>query len=125
MRRREFILAFGGAVAWPLVPRAQQSAMPGVGFLHIGKADAYTKNALATCRHGLQETGYVEHKNVTIEYRFAENEVDRLHALAADLVQRQVAVIFQLSGGTITAMAAKAATSTTPIVLAFGSDPVK
>jgi putative ABC transport system substrate-binding protein len=125
MKRREFILAFGGAAAWPLVPRAQQSAMPAIGFLHIGKADAYTNNALAAFRRGLHETGYVEAQNVTIEYHFAENNLDRLPELAADLVRRQVAVIVVLSGGGPTALAAKAATSTIPIVIAFGSDPVK
>jgi putative tryptophan/tyrosine transport system substrate-binding protein len=126
MRRREFILgALGGAATWPVVPRAQQSPMPVIGFLHIGKADAYTNNALAAFRRGLRETGYVEAQNVTIEYRFAENKVDRLAELAADLVRRQVAIIVVLSGGAATALAAKAATSTIPIVIAFGSDPVK
>jgi putative ABC transport system substrate-binding protein len=125
MRRREFILALGGVAAWPLVPRAQQYAMPVIGFLHIGKADAYTNNALAAFRRGLRETGYVEAQNVTIEYRFAENQLDRLPELAADLVHRQVTIIAVLSGGGPTALAAKAATSTIPIVIAFDSDPVK
>src|SRR5215467_6933515 len=99
MKRREFVLALGGGAAWPLVTRAQQSAMPVIGFLHSGKADAYTNNALAAFRRGLRETGYVEAQNVTIEYRFAENIADRLPELAADLVRRQVAVIVELSGG--------------------------
>src|SRR5262249_6041291 len=125
MRRREFILALGGAAAWPLVPRAQQSAMPVIGFLHIGKSDTYTHNAPASFRRGVGDTGYVEDQNVTIEYRFAENKGERLPELAADLVHRRVALIFELAGGPTTALAAKAATSTIPIVLAFGSDPVK
>jgi putative ABC transport system substrate-binding protein len=125
MKRREFFLALGGAAAWPLVLCAQQSTVPVIGFLHIGKADAYTNKALATFRRGLRETGYVEAQNVTIEYRFAENNLDRLPELAADLVRRQVAIIVVLSGGGPTALAVKAATSTIPIVIAFGSDPVK
>jgi putative ABC transport system substrate-binding protein len=127
MRRRDFITAIVGtaAAAWPLVARAQQSAMPVIGFLHIGTADAFTNSALTAFRKGLQETGYVEGKNVTIEYRFAENKGDRLRSLADDLVNRQVNLIFELAGGTITALATKSATSTIPVVLAFGSNPVK
>jgi putative tryptophan/tyrosine transport system substrate-binding protein len=126
MKRREFIALIGGAVtAWPLAARAQQLNTPVIGFQHIGTADAYTSSALAAFRRGLQQTGYVEDQNVKIEYRFADNKGDRLPSLAADLVNRQVNLIVELSGGAITALAAKAATSTIPIVLAFGSDPVK
>jgi putative ABC transport system substrate-binding protein len=125
MKRREFITILGGASAWSLAAHAQKPSIPVIGFLHIGTADAFTNSALTAFRRGLQETGYTEGQNVTIEYRFAENEGDRLSALAADLVNRDVSLIFELAGGTITALAAKAATTTIPIVLAFGSDPVK
>jgi putative ABC transport system substrate-binding protein len=126
LRRRDFITLVGvAAAAWPLATRAQQPALPVVDFLHIGKADAYTNNALAAFRRGRRDTGYVEGQNVTIEYRFADNNADRLPELAADLVRRQVAVIVELSGGAATALAAKAAATTIPIVIAFGSDPVK
>jgi putative ABC transport system substrate-binding protein len=126
MRRRDFIkVVAGSAITWPIAGRAQQPAMPTIGFLHIGTADAFTNSALTAFRRGLRETGYVEGQNVTIEYRFAENKGDRLPALAADLVNRQVNLIVELGGGAPTALAAKAATSTIPIVLAFGSDPIK
>jgi putative tryptophan/tyrosine transport system substrate-binding protein len=124
MKRRDFIaLVSGAATGWPLAARAQPPVMPIIGFLHLGTA--YTNAALAAFRRGLQEMGYVEGQNVAIEYRFAENRGERLPALAANLVQRQVAVIVELSAGSITALALKAATSTIPIVIAFGSDPVK
>jgi putative tryptophan/tyrosine transport system substrate-binding protein len=127
MRRREFITLVGGAAvaAWPLAVCAQQPAMPIIGFLHIGTADAYTNAALASFRRGLQEAGYVEGQNVAIEYRFAENKGERLPELAADLVRRQVTVLLELSGGPLTALALKGATSTIPIVVAYGGDPVQ
>jgi putative tryptophan/tyrosine transport system substrate-binding protein len=124
MRRRDFIKGIAVSSAWPLAAQAQQPTMPVIGFLHVGAADAFTNSLLTAFRRGLQETGYVEGQNVTIEYRFAENKGDRLPALAADLVNRHVNLIVA-GGGTITALAAKAATSTIPIVLAFGGDPVK
>jgi putative tryptophan/tyrosine transport system substrate-binding protein len=99
--------------------------MPIIGFPHLGTADAYTSNALAVFRRGLLEMGFAEDQNVTIEYRYADNKSDQLPQLAADLVRRRVAIIVELSGGSATALAAKAATSTIPIVVAFGSDPVK
>ena len=126
MRRRDFIkgVAVAGA-AWPLALSAQQAAMPVIGFLHIGRADARSNGLLAAFRRGLEQAGYVEGQNVAIAYRYAEYRSDRLPGLAADLVDRKVALIFELGGGPTPALAAKAATSTIPIVIAFGADPVK
>src|SRR5262245_1630821 len=122
MRRREFLGVLGSAVAWPLVARAQQPAMPVIGRLD-SRAPGDAPQLLAAFRQGLQDTGFVEGRNVAIEYRFADNHNERLPALAADLVRRKVTVI--AATGTPAMLAAKAATETIPIVFATGGDPVR
>lgn len=122
MRRRDFIILLSGAVTWPFTARAQQPAMPIVGYLSATSRDGGEERA-AAFRRGLQESGYVEGQNVAIEYRWADEQVDRLPAMAADLVKRHVTVI--ATGTTPAVLAAQAATTAIPIVFEVGSDPVR
>jgi putative ABC transport system substrate-binding protein len=123
VRRREFIAGFAGAAAWPLAAHAQQPGMPVVGFLSTESPGQFG-HIVAAFRQGLSETGFVEHRNVGIEYRWAEGRYDRLPTLAAELAGQRIAAI-TATGGIVSGLAAKRATSTTPIVFVVGDDPVR
>ena len=125
MGRREFVALLGGAAAaWPLAAQAQQAAIPVIGFLHSETPAPWWEGIIAIMKRSLAEMGYVEGRNFVIEYRWAEGQTDRLPALAADLVRRNVAVIVA-PANTPTAFAAKLATRTIPIVFSVGTDPVE
>src|SRR5262245_45304209 len=120
MRRREFVGLIGGAAAWPLAARAQQEAMPVIGFLNSASARQYA-DVVAAFHQGLGEAGYIIGRNVALEYRWAENQYDRLPSLAADLVRRKVAVIVA-GGGTVSPLAARSTATSIPIVFSVASD---
>jgi putative ABC transport system substrate-binding protein len=123
IRRREFIVTLAGTAAWPLAARAQQLAMPVIGYLGPSSLEKSAGASLLNFKRGLAETGYVEDRNVAIEYRWADDQYDRLPALARELVQRQVAVL--VAAGSPAALPAKSATSIIPTVFMIGSDPVE
>jgi putative tryptophan/tyrosine transport system substrate-binding protein len=123
MRRREFVTLLSGAAAWPMVARSQQSAMPVIGYLGSSSFERSAGTSLLNFKRGLAETGYVEDRSVTIEYRWADDHYERLPALAVELVKRRVAVL--VAAGSPTALPAKAATTVIPIVFMVGSDPVE
>ena len=123
MRRREFIAGLGAAVVWPLVVKAQQPALPVIGFFNPNQPATMTAFSMAAFLEGLKEGGYVDGRNVAIEYRWADGRLDRLPALAADLVRRQVKVL--VASGVDATLAAKSATTTIPIVFQSGADPVR
>ena len=122
LKRRDFITLLGGAAAWPLAARAQQTTMPVVGYLRSGSRGA-SSQVEAGFRQGLSSIGFIEGRNVAIDYQYAENQNDRLMALTADLLRQPVAVIY--AGDNITAVMIKAATTTIPVVFRIGGDPIQ